>query len=191
MGQDDKLIWKTTEKRKLLHTPVYDVIAQKEVSATGLQGEYVAIKAPDWVVIVAVHEGNFVLVRQWRHGEDRLTLEFPGGIADEGENPARTAARELEEETGYRAGKLTLLGRVSANPALFKNHFSVYLAEELFQTGEQHLDEDELLNWTELPISEVIENYGNEYLTHAYMGTALAFYLRYRGIAELSVRQTE
>lgn len=181
MDQDGKLIWKTTGKQEILHTPVYDVISQREVSATGLQGDYVAIKAPDWVVIVAVHEGNFVLVRQWRHGEDRITLEFPGGVAEAGEELSRTASRELEEETGYRAGKITFLGRVSSNPALFKNHFSVYLAEELVQTGRQHLDRDEFLSWTEMPVSEVIENYGNELLTHAYMGTALAFYLRHLG----------
>ena len=178
---EKRLVWKTTETEELLHTPVFDVCRQHEKSAIGLEGDYVGIHAPDWVVVMAVHEGNFVLVRQWRHGEDRITLEFPGGVADEGEEPAQTALRELEEETGYRAGKLTCLGRVSANPALFKNHFSVFLAEDLVQTGQQHLDPDELLKYEELPIEEVIRRYGDEELTHAYMGTALAFYFRHKG----------
>lgn len=175
---DEKLIWKTTDTHPLLHTPVFDVQAQKEISGTGIEGDYVAIKAPDWVVIVAVHGENFILVRQWRHGEDRITLEFPGGVAEEGESLEETASRELWEETGYRAGKITCLGRVSANPALFKNHFSVFLAEDLVQTGAQHLDADEVLNYTEMPIRDVIEHYGNEELTHAYMGTALTFYFK-------------
>ena len=177
-ANDEKLKWKTTEIKPLLHTPVFDVQSQHEVSATGLEGDYVAVKAPDWVVVVAVHEGNFVLVRQWRHGEDKITLEFPGGVADPGESPERTAMRELEEETGYRAGRITCLGCVSANPALFKNHFSVFLAEDLVQTGKQHLDADEFLKYTEMPIQEVVKHYGDDLFTHAYMGTALAFYFR-------------
>ena len=179
MSRYDSLIWKTTESEKLLHTPVFDVYRQHEVTSGGLEGDYVGIHAPDWVVVMAVREDRFVLVRQWRHGEDRVTLEFPGGVADEGEDPVRTALRELEEETGYRAGKITCLGRVSSNPALFKNHFSVFLAEDLVQTGEQHLDADELLKYEEVPIDEVIRRYGDDELTHAYMGTALAFYLRH------------
>ena len=180
MGKYDDLIWKTVEKEQILHTPVFDVYLQKEVTASGMEGDYVGISAPDWVVVIPIHEGNFVLVRQWRHGEDNLTLEFPGGVMDPKEEPKITALRELEEETGYRAGKMTFLGRVSSNTALFKNHFSVFLAEDLVQTGQQHLDEDELLRFEEIPIEEVIKRYGDHELTHAYMGTALAFYFRHK-----------
>ena len=178
MGRYDDLIWKTTEKEQILHTPVFDVYLQKEETASGMKGDYVGIAAPDWVVVIPVHEEKFVLVRQWRHGEDNLTLEFPGGVMDPKEEAKVTALRELEEETGYRAGKMTFLGRVSSNTALFKNHFSVFLAEDLVQTGQQHLDDDELLRFEEIPIEEVIKRYGDHELTHAYMGTALAFYFR-------------
>ncbi len=178
MDKYENLKWKTISKERILHTAVYDVYSQKEVAASGLEGTYVGIEAPDWVVIIAVHGDNFVLVRQWRHGADKVTLEFPGGIADPGENPETTALRELEEETGYRAGKITCLGKVSSNPALFKNHFYVMLAEDLVQTGEQHLDADEFIKYEELPIDEVIRRFGDDEMTHAYMGTALAFYLR-------------
>lgn len=175
---DQELSWETLETEMLLHTPVFDVVRQKERSGTGLTGDYVAVKAPDWVVVVPVCRDCFVLVRQWRHGEDRLTWEFPGGVVDAGEDPKDTAARELLEETGFRAGKLTRLGRCSSNPALFKNHFTCFLAEELTPTGEQHLDADELVNYQLAPIEEVIAAFGNEEYTHAYMGTALALYLR-------------
>ena len=181
MKKYDELRWRTVGRERLLHTPVFDVDKQKEVTDSGLTGEYVGIQAPDWVVIVAVHGDNFILVRQWRHGEENLTLEFPGGVVDPNEDPKTTACRELEEETGYRAGKMTLLGRVSSNPALFKNHFSVFLAEDLVQTGKQHLDKDELLKYEEMPIKDVIRSYGDHEFTHAFMGTALAFYFRYLG----------
>ncbi len=175
---DSELKWITTARRPLLHTPVYDVIGQTETAANGVTGEYVAIEAPDWVMTIPVYRGKFVMVRQWRHGEDRLTVEFPGGVADGGEDPAETAKRELFEETGFRAGKITHLGTVSPNPALFKNHFHCYLAEDLEPTGTQHLDADELLRYELWPIDEVIAAYGSDQMTHALMGTALAFYLR-------------
>ena len=185
MNKDEHLIFKTTKKEKILHTPVFDVYSQHEIAPNGIEGDYVGIDAPDWVVVIAEHNDQFILVKQWRHGEDKITLEFPGGVADQGENLAQTAIRELEEETGYHAGKITFLGNVSSNTALFKNHFSVYLAEDLVQTGVRNLDEDELLEYLEMPIKEVVNNYGNDLLTHAYMGTALAFYLRYKGLPNL------
>ena len=176
---EKELTWRTEAAEKLLHTPVFDVWKQAEVSGTGLRGDYVAVDAPDWVVVVPVYQGNFVLVRQWRHGEDRLTTEFPAGVTEPGEPPERTAARELLEETGFRAGKLTLMGSCSANPALFKNHIHCFLAEDLTPTGEQRLDADELLCCRLAPVKKVVAAFGTGEYTHAYMGTALAFYLRH------------
>ena len=121
-----------------------------------------------------------MLVRQWRHSAECLSLEFPGGVVDGGEDAATAARRELKEETGFEAGKLTHLGTVSPNPALFKNQFHVYLAEELRQTGTQSLDSDELLTYELMPTDEVIRGYGKGEFAHALMGTALMLYLQYR-----------
>ena len=178
---DKELTWTTKETKQLCHTRVFDVIEQTEVSGTGMEEKYVAMEAPGWVVVCAIKDGCFVLVRQYRHGEGRLTVEFPGGVMDEGEKPEETARRELLEETGFEIGKLTFLGTCSPNPALFKNHFYCFLAEDLTQTGEQHLDADEFLNYELRPIPEVIASFGNEEFTHAFMGTTLAFYFRHLG----------
>lgn len=174
---DQALIWNVTQSETLLHTPVFDVLAQKEVSAAGPAGTYVAMQALDWVMVIPVLGEDFLLVRQWRHAARCLTTEFPGGVRDGDEDPAQTAARELLEETGFRAGKLRLLGHCNPNPALFANRFYCYLAEDLIPTGAQHLDADELLRYERRPIRAVLAGYGSREYSHALMGTALAFYL--------------
>jgi 8-oxo-dGTP pyrophosphatase MutT (NUDIX family) len=181
MMTDKQLTWEITETRLLLRTPVFDVLEQDERAAAGPAGTYVAMTAPDWVMVIPVLGEDFLLVRQWRHAARQLTTEFPGGVRDGDEDPAGTAARELLEETGFRAGKLTRLGSCSPNPALFANTFHCYLAEDLIPTGEQHLDADELLNCERRPIREVVAAFGSPEFSHGLMGTALAFYLR-RGL---------
>ena len=175
---DEKLIWKKTDEKLLLKTAVCDIFTQHEVSPLGIEGDYITMKARDWIMTIPEKDGNFILVKQWRHSEQRLTVEFPGGVSNAGEKPEDAARRELEEETGFKAGKLTKLGTISPNPALFENHVHIFLAEDLVQTNEQHLDDDEVLSYFSLPIDEVINSYGNDEYTHALMGCALAFYLR-------------
>ena len=176
---DNELQWTIKSKKQLLRTPVYDVIEQHEVSETGIEGDYVAIDCRDWVMVIPEYEDSFVMVRQWRHSSEELTVEFPGGVTDRGEDPAVSAARELTEETGFKAGSLICLGSCSPNPALFKNRLHIYLARDLVPTGEQHLDDDELLTYHLEKIDKVIDGFGKGAYSHAFTGTALAYYWQY------------
>ncbi|MCQ2591264.1 MAG: NUDIX hydrolase [Treponema sp.] len=176
---DEKLKWKTNSTKKLLSTVVFDVTEQENQASNGLTGKYIITECPDWVITIPVHNEKIIMVKQWRHGEKALSVEFPGGVIDKNELPEKAAARELSEETGFKAGKLTKLGSVNPNPALFSNHVHVFLAEDLIQTGEQDLDSDEFINCMELSLEEVLEGMGTPEFPHAIMGTALAFYLKY------------
>jgi ADP-ribose pyrophosphatase len=92
-------------------------------------------------------DGTVVLVRQFRAALGADLLEIPAGKRDvAGEEPALTAARELEEEIGMRAGRLRLLAEFYNSPGFSDEHSYVYLAEELVETAtdlqgieEQHL----------------------------------------------------
>ncbi len=177
--KDNDLKWFIKSKKQLLHTPVYDVIQQHEIAANGIEGDYIALEAPDWVTVIPEYRGKFVMVRQWRHSAEQLTVEFPGGVADRGEDPMSAAARELLEETGFKAGSMIHLGTCNPNPALNKNNIHVFLAGELEPTGTQDLDDDELLTCRLIPIGDVIASFGKGEFTHAFTGTALAYYLQY------------
>ena len=100
-------------------------------------------------------------------------------MCDEGEDPVESAYRELEDETGFKTGKMTVLGVCSPNPAIFSNSITVCLAEDLTPTNELHLDDDEVLMYEMVPIDEVINSFCKGEYVNAFMGTALALYMRH------------
>ena len=179
--EDDKLKWKEGEPETLLKTVVCSVTQRHNVSFDGTEGDYIIMNAPDWVIVIPDKDNSFLMVKQWRHGEAALSVEFPGGVIDKGETPEQAARRELEEETGYKAGKLIELGSVNPNPALFNNHVHFYLAQDLTATGKQNLDDDEFINCMELSKKEVLEGMGTEQFPHAIMGMALSLYIKHNG----------
>ena len=112
--------------------------------STAAEHSFLRLIAPDWVNVVAVTaEGRLVLVEQYRHGTNRVTIEIPGGAVDAGESPAEAAVRELEEETGFRAGRLHLLGEVHPNPAFLSNSCWTYLAVDCRRDGVMRPDPSE------------------------------------------------
>lgn len=106
--------------------------------------------------VVAVREdGKILMVRQYRNSVERMTLEIPAGKRDaEDEATETTAARELEEETGYRAGKLTKLVGLITAIAYCDEFIDIYVAEDLIGTA-QHLDEDEEIDVAAYTLEEL------------------------------------
>jgi len=95
------------------------------------------------VVIPVVSKDEVILVEQFRVGAGRKLLEFPAGCIDKGEDPRQTAARELEEETGMKAGKLESLFSMYPSAGILNEQMHIFLATQLEDTGKQTLDEDE------------------------------------------------
>ena len=108
-------------------------------------------------VVAVKSDGKLLMVRQYRNALDRETLEIPaGGLNSEDEPTKEAAARELEEETGYVAGKLELLLTLRTTVAFCNEKIDVYLATDL-KPGKQHLDEDEFLNVESHDLDELVQ----------------------------------
>ncbi|WP_407397268.1 NUDIX hydrolase [Treponema sp.] len=177
MKKDEELMWTRLSKKEVCKTPVFTVTSRHNRSASGVEGDYIVNECPDWVIVIAEKDDSFLMVKQFRHGEERLSIEFPGGVIDAGETPEQAAARELLEETGATASSLVHLGSMNPNPALFANHFHVYLATGLTFSGKQELDHDELLDYLELPKKDVLKKMGSAEYPHALMCSAAALYM--------------
>jgi ADP-ribose pyrophosphatase len=119
---------------------------------------------PGGVCVVAIDdEDRVLLVRQWRHAAGRALLEIPAGTLDRApdgtvEDHACAAARELDEETGSRAGTWRYLGAFWTAPGFTSELMHLYLATELTPADEGGLgpDEDERLELQAIPFDEAV-----------------------------------
>jgi 8-oxo-dGTP pyrophosphatase MutT (NUDIX family) len=176
------LIWTEEASKTIFDCRIFSIRESACRSPDNELRDYTVIDASDWAVTIPLldtgHGRQFVMVRQWRHGERKLSLEFPGGVFEPLENPEQAAARELQEETGYKPAKIKKIGEMNPNPAIMSNHVHFFLAEGLVNTGKQELDNDEFLETVLIDVDEVIKNMGRPPYVHALMSAALLLYLQ-------------
>jgi ADP-ribose pyrophosphatase len=128
-----------------------------------------------WANVVALTKnGEVVLVKQYRHGVCEALLEFPGGVVEDGEDPAEGVRRELLEETGYTASDMILVGKVYPNPALQTNTLYCFVARDAERVQEQNLDAGEDIEVHLIPLDELIAMAKRGQFPHA-LDTAVLF----------------
>ena len=114
------------------------------------------VRHPGSAVIVPIFEdGTIALVRQYRHPAVRYLLEAPAGTLERGEAPEAGAARELEEELGFVAGKLEKLTEFFVSPGFCEEKMWVYLATEMTET-QQRLEDDEIVEVVRIPFAQAL-----------------------------------
>ena len=111
----------------------------------GREASREVVEHPGAVAIVPVlPDGRILLVRQFRHPVGKVLIEIPAGKLDKGEAPDRCALRELEEETGYRAGSLECKASIFTGPGFTDEVIHLYEASQL-QPSQLQPDDDEFL----------------------------------------------
>lgn len=151
---------KTKTKRNRL-TPVFKgkILQLNQEEATlpnGLQVCFEIVRHPGATAIVPLKEnGNVILIRQYRYAVSDYLLEIPAGTLHPGEDPMVCAARELEEEIGYKATRWEKLLPIFTAPGFCDEKIHLYLAQGLRET-KQRLDQDEIIERVEMPLSEAV-----------------------------------
>ncbi len=122
----------------------------------GTSVELELIRHPGAAAVVPLKEdGTVVLIRQFRHAAGGFIYELPAGKLQPGEDPRDCAARELEEEIGYRALSLEALASIWTAPGFADEIIHIYKATRLIP-GRQQLDRDEVLEVVEMPLRQAI-----------------------------------
>lgn len=137
---------------------------------------------PGAAAIVALDSnGHVLLVRQHRLAADRVLLEIPAGTLNPGEEPTECAVRELQEETGYRPGKLESLGGIFVAPGYTNEYIHLYLATDLIESRLPG-DADEFIEVERVTLAQAVTWAMDGTLIDAKSVCALLKTARYMGI---------
>ena len=131
------------------------------------------IRHPGASAVVPLRDdGQVILIHQYRHAAGGYLYEIPAGKLDPGEAPEACAVRELEEETGWRAGKLTWLTTIFTAPGFCNEQIHLYLATGL-TVGTVHRDPEEVIQVVEMPLVEAIRKIDDQTIRDAKSIVAL------------------
>lgn len=150
------------EEKQLSSTEIFDGVAihlykDEILLPNGKKGVREVVRHPGAVCVIPVtDDGDVVFVNQFRYAFNKVTLEIPAGKLEKGEDHLKAALRELSEETGLSAEKVVPMGELYTTPALIDEVIYMYLAQGLTD-GEQHLDEDEFINVTKIPLEKAVQ----------------------------------
>lgn len=165
----ERLLWDATSRARTFDTVIFSLNSVHRKSRDGREGDFVELDSRDGVNVIPYFIGTdgvarFVMERQFRHGSESITLEFPAGLIEKGESPEFAASRELLEETGIRAGSLKHLGAISQNAAYMNNTIHFFLAEALeleVALKDRKLDAFEQIDVIAIPVDTVLSKLGS------------------------------
>ena len=148
--------WKILSSKKMYGSP-YLTVYEDMMDLAGRKKIYIRAKRLGYSTVVAFSDdGSILTIRSYRHIVDSHQLEVPAGYIDEGETPRQAGIRELEEETGYVARKMTHAGSYTLDYSMFEQTGHVFVAYGLKKAGRQKLSRMEKISKIEfLPVKRV------------------------------------
>lgn len=163
MKQIDSKLYDTLREEQLSRDVIYEGSVLNVMRDTvrlpngSISHREIALHIGAVAIIPVLADGRVIMERQFRYAHSRVFLEIPAGKLDTpDEDPLSAAKRELREETGAIAERLTYLGEIDTTPALMNEKIHLYLAEGI-TFGERHLDDDEFLDVELIPLATLVE----------------------------------
>ena len=146
----------------------------------GIRRRYRIITKSDTVLIIPIlGDGRIMLERQWRYPVKGYIYELPAGTVEKREPPVKTAARELEEETGYKAKRMRFLFKGYPAPGLMDEMMHFYIAEGLYK-GKIALDKDEIISTKTVSLAKAISMVKKGDIVDTKTIAALLYYSAFR-----------
>ena len=159
--------------------PVFGLRRDEVVEPSGIRTVREVITHPGSVVVLPILPGKkILLIRQYRHATRQYMWELVAGRIDAGEEPKQAAARELIEETGYRAKKLRIFLDVFPTPGFLEERMYILIAEGL-TAGEATPEEDERITAKAFTRKEVEKMIRTNKIRDAKTIAGVLFYLKF------------
>ncbi len=178
--------WLTKEEELSANLRIFQAkLVTRENPVSGEDGKFTVLDSPQWVNIIPITKDNkVILVKQYRHGTNEVTLEIPGGLIEKDEDPRIAGQRECLEETGFGSDKeAILLGRNRPNPAFLNNFCYSYVWFDCELIQKQELDIHEDIEVIKVPLSEIKDYILDGRIDHSLVLTAFFFYgLKYKDL---------
>jgi ADP-ribose pyrophosphatase len=148
---------KLIESQRIFTGAVFDVDRDRIIEEEGIEIVREVVRHPGGAGgLPLLEDGRVILVRQYRHPAGRELLEIPAGRIEDGEMPLDCAAREIEQETGFRARHLEKLAEFYTTPGFCEEKLHIYLATGLVAAPRQ-LDHDEFVDVVDLPLADAVD----------------------------------
>lgn len=148
--------WKILKTEDVSPSNWLRVLKENVLLPNGKEIEYFVQDLDDVVMVFAINNKNeAIFVRQYKHGAERIMIEFPAGRIDSNNDPENEARREFLEETGYELNDIEFVGTLITEPSKSRAKVYCYFSKNIQLGSAQKFDENEDIEVLTIPLKEI------------------------------------